>query len=351
MEIVKSNNGFPYAWKAGRVEHLIRNILIEKAKAQLQCNRVMVINPTWLHEDDIAGQISTANPDFIICHNFADPVIAQVHQAIVNSGRPYIIVGNTSHFRLDFWAMVCDLYFQHYTDQDTYVIPGAKEYICLNRKPHPHRIRLVEQLQSAQVFDKGFVSLGLPGDKAITVDTTFKEEQGILDEHGNVGIDETFVSSKIKNDIFSVGDLDVWNRSYLCLVTETEFGNADPADFFMSEKTWKPILGYRPFFVYGQPKLREYLKAQGFDIFEDLFDYSVVNEAGGDYERQMQYAQVAITAINKVSTLQGGPYGQYCENFYRFQKNRERFTSYVYEQWQKLNALDLTKYATANTAT
>ena len=344
MDVIKSNNGFPYAWKAGRVEQLIRSILENKARNQLNVDRVMLINPTWLHENNLNQQIQDADPDFIICHNFVDPVISQVHDTIIKSGRPYIIIGNTSCFRLDFWAMVCDLYFQHYTDQDTYVVSGAKSYICLNRKPHPHRIRLVRQLQNSNVFDQGWVSLGLPGDQAMTVDSTFNLDQGIADEYGNVGIDERFVSSKIKNDIFSLGDLSIWNQSYLCLVTETEFGNTDPDDFFISEKTWKPVLGHRPFFVYGQPKLREYLKNQGFDTFEDIFDYSMIDETLGEIERQVQYSRVAIKAIEKLNTMLGQAYCQYCQQFYRFQSNRNRFTQYVYEQWTKLNDLDLRQF-------
>lgn len=340
MEIIKNTNGFPYAWKAGRVEHLIRDILSQKAKSQLNVDKVMFVNPTWMHEDDIDAKIKEENPDFIICHNFADPALSNVFNAVKNSGKPYLIIGNASHCRLDFWAMVCDLYFKHYSDQDTFITNNPKKFICLNRKPHPHRIRLVEQLQISNVFNDGFVSLGLPGSNAITVDTDFEESQGITDEHGNIGVEEKFVSNKIKNDIFTVGDLNVWNNSYLCLVTETNYVSGDPNDFFMSEKTWKPILGYRPFFVYGQPKLRQYLKEQGFDVFEDIFDYSIVDDNAPDILSQIQYSQVAINAINKISN----PYGSYCELFHRFQKNKQRFHEYVYEQWNKLNTLDLTEY-------
>ena len=66
MEIIKSTNGFPYAWKAGRVEHLIRQILESKIKQQLTVERAMIINPTWLHEDDLSAQITSADPGFVI---------------------------------------------------------------------------------------------------------------------------------------------------------------------------------------------------------------------------------------------------------------------------------------------
>jgi hypothetical protein len=337
MEIIKSTNGFPYSWKAGRVEQLIRSILEDKARAQLNVDRVMFINPTWLHENDIAQNIRDANPDFIICHNFVDPAVPKIFEAIETSGIPYIILGNSAQYRIDFWAMVCDLYFQNYEEQDVQLQPDARKFICLNRKPHPHRVALVNQLLPYK--DQGYISLGLPGNP-LTLDENFADEQGIRDEYGNLGVDERFVSKTILNDIFSIGSKDIWAKSFLCLVTETEFSNANPNNFFTSEKTFKPIIGMRPFMVYGQAPLRQYLKDSGFDIFEDIFDYSVVNESAGDPTKQAQYAQVAINAINKINN----PYNEYEKYFGRCQNNKKRFRAYVYEQWNRLNTLDLTQY-------
>lgn len=341
MEIIKSTNGFPYAWKAGRVEQLIRNILENKAREQLDVERVMFINPTWLHEDNVSQYIADNKPDFIICHNFVDPAVPRIFDAVTQSGVPHVIVGNSAQYRIDFWAMVCDLYFQNYEEYDLAVEPTARKYICLNRKPHPHRIAIVNALLSAGLQDQGFVSLGLPGERAITISETFEDSQGILDEYGNLGVDETFVSRKIRNDIFSVGSPQVWNNSLLCLVTETEFANAYPENFFTSEKTFKPIIGMRPFFIYGQAPLRQYLKDSGFDIFDDVFDYSRIDECTHDPQRQQQYAQVAIDAINNIAN----PHNEYQQKYFgRCQYNKNHFRKYVYQQWQQLYNLDLTQY-------
>jgi hypothetical protein len=341
MQIIKNTNGFPYAWKAGRVEHLIRNILENKAREQLNVERVMFINPTWLHEDDVGNSIRESNPDFIICHNFVDPAVPRIFDAIKQSGVPYILLGNSAQYRIDFWAMVCDLYFQNYEEHDLEVASTARKYICLNRKPHPHRIAIVEALIATGLQDRGYVSLGLPGDRAIVIDETFEDSQGILDEYGNLGVDETFVSKKIRNDIFSVGSLKVWNNSLLCLVTETEFANAYPENFFTSEKTFKPIIGMRPFFIYGQAPLRQHLKDSGFDIFEDVFDYSSIDESAHDPERQQQYARVAIQAINAVKN----PQQEYLNKYFgRCQANKQQFRNYAYEQWRRLHGLNLAQY-------
>jgi len=337
MEIIKSTNGFPYSWKAGRVEQLIRSIIESKAQTQLNVDRVMIINPTWMHEDNISTDIAEKNPDLIICHNFVDPAVSKIFESIQKSGRPYLIFGNAEQFRLDFWAMVCDLYFQNYEERDLSLQQDAKKFICLNRKPHPHRQVIAQQLLPFK--EQGYLSLGLPGNP-ILLDEEFAEHQGISDEYGNLGVDETFVTRHIRNDIFSLGNSDIWNKSLLCLVTETEFGNANPNDFFISEKTWKPILGMRPFFVYGQAPLRQYLKDNGFDIFEDVFDYSIVNEQQGNVGKQLTYSQVAINAINKIQN----PYNEYQKYFGRCQANKNKFRSYVYEQWDKLYKLNLADY-------
>jgi hypothetical protein len=337
MEIIKDTNGFPYAWKAGRLEKLIRSILENKAREQLSVDRVMFINPTWLHENDISKRIQDVNPDFIICHNFADPAVPRVFDAVQQSGRPYLILGYAAQYFLDFWAMMCDLYFQNYEEQDVQIQPTARKFICLNRKPHPHRVNLVNQL--LPVRDQGYISLGLPGDSAIVLDENFADEQGIKDEYGSLGVDGQ-VTQRIRNDIFSVGSPTIWNNSFLCLVTETEFSNAYPENFFISEKTWKPIIGMRPFFVYGQAPMREHLKASGFDVFEDIFDYSLIDESAGDMMRQQQYAQVALQAIEQVKN----PFQDYQRYFGRCQNNKRRFREYVYEQWNRLNTLDLRQY-------
>jgi hypothetical protein len=338
MEIIKATNGFPYAWKAGRVEKLIRSILEDKAREQLNAERVMIVNPTWLHENNLSEDIVQANPDFIICHNFVDPAVPKIFDAVEQSGKPYVILGNSGQYRLDFWAMVCDLYFQHYEEDNVALRPDSRKFICLNRKPHPHRRVIVDQLLPLR--EQGFISLGLPGESAITVDTEFTDDQGIRDEYQYLGTDESFVSRKIRNDIFSLGDINNWNRSLLCIVTETEFNNYNQNNFFISEKTWKPVIGMRPFFVYGQPKLREYLKAEGFDIFEDVFDYSTIHDQAPDPYQQRQYAQVAINAINNLTD----PYRFYQNNFHRLQHNKQLFHSYVYKQWQRLERLNLNEF-------
>ena len=304
MKIIKSDNGFPYAWKAGRVEQLIRNIIERKAQQQLTVDSAMLINPTWLLDRDLSAEIQDASPDFIICHDLVDPAIPQVHEIIQDSGIPHLFIGNADQYRLDFWAMVCDLNFQSYTNTELQLRPGAKKFICLNRKPHAHRRVIMRYLD--QVKDQGYLTSGMDPDL----------------------VDADVGDYDICNDVYSLGDISTWQDAYLNIVTETTFNNDN---FFISEKTWKPVIGLRPFFVYGQPKLREYLAAQGFDTFEDLIDYT-------GCVTEQDYAELAIKIVTNLSINYSEPFQQ------RLLHNQQRFRNYVYEQWGRLLNLNLSDY-------
>jgi hypothetical protein len=304
LKIIKSDNGFPYAWKAGRVEQLIRNIIERKAQQQLTVDSAMLINPTWLLDRDLSAEIQDASPDFIICHDLVDPAIPQVHEIIQDSGIPHLFIGNADQYRLDFWAMVCDLNFQSYTNTELQLRPGAKKFICLNRKPHAHRRVIMRYLD--QVKDQGYLTSGMDPDL----------------------VDADVGDYDICNDVYSLGDISTWQDAYLNIVTETTFNNDN---FFISEKTWKPVIGLRPFFVYGQPKLREYLRAQGFDTFEDLIDYT-------ECVTEQDYAELAIKIVNNLSINYSEPFQQ------RLLHNQQRFRNYVYEQWDRLLNLNLSDY-------
>jgi hypothetical protein len=307
LNIIKSDNGFPYAWKAGRVEQLIRDILERKAQEQLDVEKVMLINTTWLLNCDLVEKIRNAMPDFIICHNFVDPAIPQVKQIIQASGIPHLFIGNCNQYRLDFWAMVCDLNFQSYTDIELQLRPGARKFMCLNRKPHIHRRVMTRYLD--QVVDQGYLTTGVDYNS----------------------VDADVGDYTIPNDIYTLGNIETWQDAYLNIVTETVFSNEE---FFISEKTWKPIIGQRPFFIYGQPQLREYLKQNGFDIFDDLIDYNQLP----DNASEDQYARLAVDTINNLKINYSTQFQQ------RLIINRQRFRGYVYEQWNRLKNLNLQNY-------
>jgi hypothetical protein len=63
--------------------------------------------------------------------------------------------------------------------------------------------------------------------------------------------------------------------SHISIVTETV---VEPGLLFLSEKTWKCILNYHPFIIWGNPGILEYLKSIGYKTFDEFWDESYDKE-------------------------------------------------------------------------
>ena len=68
------------------------------------------------------------------------------------------------------------------------------------------------------------------------------------------------------------------------------------SDVYLTEKTFLPILFKRPFIVFGGPNTNKLLKDLGFDIFEDLIDYSF--DKGAIDKRIDQFVNEVCTLTN-----------------------------------------------------
>jgi hypothetical protein len=105
-------------------------------------------------------------------------------------------------------------------------------YMCLNGKPHHHRLELFESLKTHNLVKKGYVSLD-------SLNTKVK-----LD---NI-VQQKLIPSPYTP--FSFGDVTYWEKHFLNVVTETLF-SPDERSYFLTEKTFKPVLAKRPFLLYA----------------------------------------------------------------------------------------------------
>jgi hypothetical protein len=141
-------------------------------------------------------------------------------------------------------------------------------FMCLNRKPHPHRVRFWQDLKNRDLLDHGLVSMGSePGHAPMRLLDSFTHGSDLAPNHGSGDFG-------IVNDIASLGDITNWNRHMLNIVTETAW-NID-TNRFVSEKIYKPIMGHRPFLVFDQGGAGQWLSDHGFcDYmceFQDITD-------------------------------------------------------------------------------
>lgn len=182
--------------------------------------------------------------------------------------RPVTCVGNyKGNNELVFWSLVVDRWLQtsdSKSDPSNIDLP----YMCLNRKPHWHRMRLYQTLQAESLLDRGLVSMGSKNTEAPL--RVIPEE--IADN--DLAPNGTRYHHGIPNDIVSLGSVHNWNRCFLNVVTETTWAIDD--SWFVSEKIFKPIAGHRPFLVYDPTGASGWLSYHGFQDytrdFSDLTD-------------------------------------------------------------------------------
>ena len=133
-----------------------------------------------------------------------------------------------------------------------------KKYICYNRLHKPHREQVVNWIKERQYLEDGYVSF--PPD--LTLDYT--------------NFDDNWAYHKVCTDHY--------DTSFFSIINEANYGSFDHC--FLTEKTWKAIFNFHPIIVVGAKGSLRYLKKQGFDIFEDIFDTSY--DSIHDEEKRLQ---------------------------------------------------------------
>lgn len=219
----------------------------------------------------------------------ADPVflnttqIAQLKEDTCAS-ELYLLGHFDGSYYFNFHSQVLTRYFTPYCTNDLIMTAPNFIYLNYNRKPRDHRSDLVNKLTSEKLLSCGIVTLGIKHNifsKDIVPSQHLTLNESINDAVGNWDMSMEF---GIPHDIHSLGKLDLWQQHFLNIVGETEFFPWD--NMFISEKTWKPVLGLRPFVINGQTKIYKYLRDQGFKTFnhywpqvnlEDVAEYEVAN--------------------------------------------------------------------------
>lgn len=154
-------------------------------------------------------------------------------------------------------------------------------YLCYNRKPRPHRHDLVNKIIENGLDTRGWITY----------------QKGIfpsIDEKTAASENDFFPTDMYSrpNDLTSLGDIEVWKKTFSVIVTETDNSAAD--GHHISEKTWKPIYGMRPFFLCSSPGVALLLKKLGFYTPKDFFEDNILDECN---------AQGIITVLNKLKNL------------------------------------------------
>lgn len=251
-------------------EHPLKQMEIEIVDRYLtpfrQDNKCcVVINSTWFDGDlnrRLQQKFAQSSPDRIVLVSMLDAAIAQPHMFDYVGCEVRAVGYYAGPDWIDYWSLVVDRHMRlpGINLLDEQLIDTA--FMCLNRKPHWHRLQLYKDLESLRLLDQGLISLGGNDGQAVRL---LSVDSGGSDLAPNGSADQ----NGIANDIVSLGHGRNWQRHFLNVVTETQYDVSGTT--FVTEKIYKPILGMRPFLVYAADGAKDWLLAHGFQSFINDF--------------------------------------------------------------------------------
>ena len=330
------SQGFPENWVVSSTEKeyafsIYNSFFREKENG-------MIVNLTWggigvrnsskSKYDEVRDILDQNLASCVLFFNFVDdydsewiPVIELAREKLGNNNCK--IVGVTpfkNDYNFDFWPLATAKHFQTYNEKDILPKEFKYKYICYNRKPHGHRVELYQKFKKEKLFNSGIFTLGGEESKAIK---TFEAN----DYSGNEDAFKLFTKEPphgIPHDVMSLGDLQSWNSSFLNIVTET---NTDQSKFFLiTEKTFKPIIGLRPFLILGPKYITSWLNSNGFETFNSDFNCP-------DDPSTVDLANVVKNLdLNNLNDM-------YKDLYPKIKRNKERLFEYYREKENFLNSL------------
>lgn len=232
-------------------------------------SRTVIVNSVWYtgeYHRAVMAELRELKPTHVFVVALLDPPIVQLNWFDELNCEVVGIGYYPGPGYIDYFALFMENFYQP-VDQSLLLNADRIDtpYMCLNRKPHPHRMRLYQGLENAGILDQGFVSMGgMPPLRLLANDVPGQDiaPNGGSEQYG------------IDNDVVSLGNLNNWQRHFVNIVTETIW-DINPSNFF-SEKTFKPILGLRPFLIYAPGGGVECLQSRGFEPyvndFKDIVD-------------------------------------------------------------------------------
>lgn len=253
--------GWGPEWPMKKLEQeILKNFLKDY---YIDNSRAVVINSVWYTGDyhqQVLAELRELKPTHIFVVALLDPPNIQLGWFDEFNCEVLGIGYYPGAGYIDYFALFADHFYQP-VDQELLLTTDKVDtaYMCLNRKPHPHRLRLVKGLENANLLDSGFVSLGGDHPRFLDEDSEGQEiaPNGGRSQYG------------ISNDIASLGNINNWQRHCVNIVTETVW-NIEPSNF-VSEKTFKPILGLRPFLIYAPNGGEACITSRGFEHYLDDF--------------------------------------------------------------------------------
>lgn len=336
--IIRTDHAFPAQWISGGTNQRIMKLIIDQLESALPTTqRHAFVDTTWLR----FAQLPDVAVDNLFLFGFLDPSLKNNINLPVVANRTIEIGYTTSDYGipLDFWAICANQNFKYYKTQELELTPGKiNKFVCYQFKPHFHRQCLVSQLIDADLLDQGVISLGQYNHDPDNPDRSqiylYKNIKPIIVEADEEtasypGNEDTSGAWQGVHNLYSLGNRDIWQSSFLNIVSETIFASDRT---FVSEKIFKPIVGMRPFVINGQPSIYQWLENAGFDTFEDLWpDLDLRHSANFT-----DHCKKIVEIVRRLSEYSDDDLLSWYKSLRtRLLDNRDRFFAYAIEQEQR----------------
>ena len=151
-----------------------------------------------------------------------------------------------------------------------------KHFVSLNGRAHTHRVRFIDHMYKYGLNRYGYISFQNFENRSIDNYTCkWWEPQKMIVDPEHLDSPDGMVDILLPPPQFKDA---LW--SLICeSTTDAQF---------ITEKTYIPIFHKRPFLIYGHPKANLYMKSLGFQLFDEIIDYSF-DSIDNDAERVDAY--------------------------------------------------------------
>lgn len=335
---------FPLSWQYGPEENEIVESTRQQIEERFSEQKNLLINTTWFGPQFDNGEWQRAQDlieqgqqfDNLFILSCIDPCYItddQIEELQNKFQSKLYKIGMFADIDLEwnFHAVVGEKHCPPYTQHQLELKTVEHKFLLYQRKPRRHRVELTNLLIKQGLKDHGIVTLG--SNKNSGYDWSEGEVGPVLTiedyptDYKHNGQHDDF--DGVPNDLVTLGRLDIWQHHFLNIVSETEYNSWHPR--FITEKTWKPILGLRPFVIHGQTSIYAWLRNNGFRTFNHYWPHISV-ETSDD---------VHNTIINVIKFCSEQTPEQ-LKNLYQtmlpdLEHNRNRFYEFAQEQKHKIH--------------
>ena len=311
--------------------HRHQQELINSLKIQIETcfnGENVLVNMTWFgpqFENNIeyAKFLAHGPIDNLFLLASEDPCFfnqQETNEFIASSGakHTYLLGHFDTEYHFNFFSTVIGNYFPHYTDGDLLMDTPRYVFLNYNRKPRAHRTKFVKILDKRKLGDLGIVTLGNDRTLGETIEEYKDGNWNMPDDYG------------IPHDIHSLGRPEYWQNHFLNVVGETDF--EDHLWTYITEKTYKPIIGLRPFVINGQQEVYKLLRKQGFRTFNHYWPHIDLENCNID--------KIHCNICDLIEWLKKQDLKQmYLDMLPDLSYNRQRFNEFAREQKHKIENL------------